>query len=66
MLKMAGCVQHGRKFLSRIIATLRQFGDNILLADALSRMDTSISKADYVRAAVAQHDLKFVPPVVND
>lgn len=41
-------------------------GTSIPLADALSRMDSNISKADYVRAAVIQHDLKFVPPVITD
>lgn len=41
-------------------------GTSIPLADALSRMDTSIEKADYVRNAVAHLGLSFVPPVIND
>lgn len=41
-------------------------GSSIPLADALSRMDISIPKADFVRTAVAQLGLKFVSPVIND
>lgn len=53
------------KFQDKITIEHRP-GSSIPLADALSRMDTSLSKADYVRAAVARLNLTFVSPVLND
>lgn len=41
-------------------------GSSIPLADALSQMTISIPKADYVRTAVAQLNLKFLSPVINN
>lgn len=49
-----------------IISIEHRPGTSIPLADALSRMATDQTKADYVRNAVKDKDLIFVPPVLKN
>lgn len=41
-------------------------GTSIPLADALSRMATDNTKSNYVQSVVAQNNISFVQPVLND